>query len=383
MTIYIILLLLLLLAAIIDLANDGEKNTKSKLIYLLFAIFPFLFVSAFRAPSIGVDAFSYVTLFEALKGVSLSGILSMDIYYEKGYLLLNHLIQYFTLNSQSILIFTSIVIIGSIMFFIYRYSVSIFFSVYLFITLAFYYNSMNIIRQYFAIAILTYSISFIKRRKLLPFLLIVFIASLFHSSALIFSIVYLVPLIKFTNKKVLVTLLSTLIIFLFLLPLMEWLLVKIPQYQAHMSYINSNELASLIKTLLLLTILLFGLVVNYHNNKKATTIYFQSKGVKVIEEANTKKRFINNSDENIFSFIMLFAVAISLISFKMSILGRLSEYFAIYAIVYLPNAINKIKDKNIRIILIIVVVFFTLLYNAIIFIYRPEWYQVTPYSLFM
>ncbi|WP_419876219.1 EpsG family protein [Candidatus Pristimantibacillus sp. PTI5] len=382
MLIYIILLLILFMAAIIFLFN---KKTKNRFIFLLFAFVPTFLISAFRSYNVGADTLAYVVLFDELKRMSIQEILNWNIYFETGYLIFNHIIQYFTMNNQAILIVTSLIIISSVFLLIYKYSVSLFFSVYLFITLAFYYNSMNIIRQYIAIAILTYSLSLVKKRKLVPFIIVVFLASLFHSSALIFSIVYLFPLIKFSNRIVLIAIFTSGICTLFLSPLMEWVLMKVPQYQMHMSYMDSNEVASLFKTLILLSILLIGLAVKYHESQNSLLEIKRSTDLRdTIKEKtlNTKKVVIKNSDENILSLIMLFAVLFSLLSIRMSILSRVSEYFAIYSVLYLPNAINKIKSKDIRTSIIILVVFFTLLYNAIIFIYRPEWYQVTPYSLF-
>lgn len=377
MIVYIILLLTLLITALIFLFN---RKTKNKIQFAIFAFLQLFFIAGFRSYDVGVDAEAYIGLFNVLKGMSFNQIMDFEIYYEKGYMILNHIIQYFTLNDQSILITTSFIIISSIIVLIYKYSEEMFLSVYLFITLTFYYSSMNIIRQYVAMAILTYSISFVKKRKIIPFTLIVFIASLFHSTALIFLIVYLFPLFKFSYKKTLITISATTIITIFLFPIIGFILTKIPQYQEHIGYLGSNKLASILKTAVLLCIFLFGLSFKYHEHEKPDKIC----KINTITEFEdmSKEIVIKNSDENIFSFMILIATMISLVSIRMSILGRVSEYFALYSIIYIPNVINKIKSNNIKNLVVFVVVLFALLYNAVIFIYRPEWYQVTPYNFF-
>ncbi len=63
----------------------------------------------------------------------------------------------------------------------------------------FFFNSLSIIRQYVAVAIIFYAFQFIKQRKLIKFLLAIGIAFLFHKSAIIGVLLYWLYGLNFKN----------------------------------------------------------------------------------------------------------------------------------------------------------------------------------------
>jgi len=48
----------------------------------------------------------------------------------------------------------------------------------------------------------------------------------------------------------------------------------------------------------------------------------------------------------------------------------------------LPNAINQIQDKNLRVLINFIVVILFFLYATAILIVRPEWNIIYPYRFF-
>jgi len=352
------------------------NRIKSKKLFLVY-VFIFLFaVSAIRAPSVGVDTNTYLFLFDDLKGMTFSQVMQWGIYYEKGYMLFNLLIQQFTMNSQFLLVITSFIIVGSFSLLIYKYSASMYLSFFLFVTLTFYYSSMNSMRQYVAMSILTFSLKFIFERRLVKFLIVLFIASLFHKTAWMFSVVYLFTFIKFTRKRALIAIVLSFAASFYLTPLIPWFLTITHQYQVDNSYLNSDKFGSILKSLVIFGIFIVGVIVKYYepNSHKAAADVQLSKSL--------MKREITTSQENVISWIMLVAFCVYIVSFKMSILGRAAEYFAVYSVIYLPNAVERINSKHNRVFVTLLVMGCSLLYNAVIFIFRPEWFMVTPYSMF-
>lgn len=83
--------------------------------------------------------------------------------------------------------------IGLCIWTIYRYSVAPQFSVLLFVLGGAWHGSFNSIRQYIACAILFAGHRFAVNRRFVPYLVIVFVASLFHVSALVAIFLYFVP----------------------------------------------------------------------------------------------------------------------------------------------------------------------------------------------
>ncbi len=85
----------------------------------------------------------------------------------------------------------------SIMSFSKKYSADMFFSCLILFSLAYLSFSFTALRQTVAMSIVFFAISFANKRKLIPFVILVVFASLFHSTALIFLLVYLIPQRKF------------------------------------------------------------------------------------------------------------------------------------------------------------------------------------------
>lgn len=194
LTYYILLGVLAVMACLFQI---GGKNRKKDLIFLLIVFVILATTSALRY-STGYDySYTYAPGFEEVLNnpdISLFGH-----HYEPGYMLLEKIVAFFSSNYQMIFVVTSVLIIGLFCINYAKYSSNVYLSVILFILLSEYYCSMNFIRQTIAGVIALFAIPFLKKKKFLPYLLIVLVASTFHKSALIlmpFFFINLIPLTK-------------------------------------------------------------------------------------------------------------------------------------------------------------------------------------------
>lgn len=194
LTYYILLGVLAILACLFQI---GGKNRKKDLIFLLIVFVILATTSALRY-STGYDySYTYAPGFEEVLNnpdISLFGH-----HYEPGYMLLEKMVAFFSSNYQMIFVVTSVLIIGLFCINYAKYSSNVYLSVILFVLLSEYYCSMNFIRQTIAGVIALFAIPFLKKKKFLPYLLIVLVASTFHKSALIlipFFFINLIPLTK-------------------------------------------------------------------------------------------------------------------------------------------------------------------------------------------
>lgn len=80
---------------------------------------------------------------------------------------------------------------------IYKYSDELCFPLMLFVLLGCWTDSFNGVRQYLASAVFFCSIPYLQSRKLIKYLLVIFIASLFHK-----SILFLIPIYFLTNRRI-------------------------------------------------------------------------------------------------------------------------------------------------------------------------------------
>ncbi len=104
------------------------------------------------------------------------------------------------------------------------------FSMYFFMTMGFFYGSMNLIRQYTAALISVFSIKFMRSRKFIPFLCIVIAAALFHKSALILIPVYFIANIRLNRRTVIIYGVGTAFMYLFSEPVLKFITKYVYSY---------------------------------------------------------------------------------------------------------------------------------------------------------
>lgn len=171
------------------IGKNSEKQYKpNKYIYILITII-FILVSGLRS-GVG-DTGTYRHIFDTLPS-SISTFLSSDIISEdKGfYLIATFVKQFISTDSQAIIFVMALITLSLICYGLYKYTDDVRMAIFLFITMGCFSTSMNGMRQYVAAAILFYALPLIKKRKLIPYLIVVYIASTIHASAIIFYPIY-------------------------------------------------------------------------------------------------------------------------------------------------------------------------------------------------
>lgn len=184
------------------ISQKFSKNKKLSFIIQVMSLVVLSILAGVRDISIGTDVETYVNpVFRICckYRCSLLGMYGYNI--EKGYIVLNYLVSLFT-NKLYILMF---VIQFFILFFsllairkLYKENYPF---VYLLFILLFYNMSLNIIRQFMAIGLCLYALSFLFENKNKSFFFLIFIASLFHSSSVLFIIVFILYKLLQKNPK--------------------------------------------------------------------------------------------------------------------------------------------------------------------------------------
>ena len=165
-----------------------------------------------RAVSVGADTCQYVYGFEQIVTTPWTKLFTTKIYgvgggyelnFEYGYRLYNKLVSMISENPQAITIANSLLIMSLLGKLIKGYSPYVFLSIWLYITLGIYQTQMNMARNAIAILISYLGCKYIAEHNVIKFLICVTIATLFHSSSVLFIPVYwLVTKTKLTGKKI-------------------------------------------------------------------------------------------------------------------------------------------------------------------------------------
>jgi len=330
--------------------SKKQKNT----LFLIIAFIIFAILMASRDFNTGSDTKMYIRTFLTFSQNKWNSTI-WGGYFEPLYAILNILLSYVSQNPRIIIVATSFVISYSFYKFIKDNSENYLLSVLIFIGLLFFYTSMNTIRQFMALSVILLGFKFVKNKKIIPFLITILIAYLFHSSALVGLLLYPMYNMKYTHTRVLIIFAIAIVANVFVSDLINYIYQMIGRINYYDSRVGQENIANLIYMIIYLVMFLFSLF----EIKKNKSDY-------------SKKGF------NLYVFVI--SSAISLIAMNMNILARVTTYFNVFSIICLPNIIeDNIKKINNKVVVNSIVVLFLILYSSTIIKYRPEWNTAFDY----
>ena len=353
-----ILYYFIIYVTIIAAMFTSEKKKKAQIIALMFFL---TLIAGLRHYTIGSDTISY---FRSYKQTLYYGVKIFEhSRFEFGYVLLQYIISRVTSNFNIFLLICTIFMNTSIGIFIYKYSKQPIVSILMFILLRLFFNEMNILREFLAVCIILNSVQYIVDRKIIKFLIVVFIASLFHASALVAVPLYFLYRKEMNFKTKTIIFSATIIIYLFLSNILIYITNKIGMYSNYVeNFYGSNKLASLLSVLISACIFIFFKFI-YKKFKKNLSI----KEIKHYD-------FLVN-----ISYITLM---LDIIAYRISIFSRLINYYGIFKILVLSNVPTIINNRYEKYFCNIIVCTLFFISFIIIMYYRPDWYLVTPYRFF-
>lgn len=351
MLIYNSLLIAILISGV--LYENIRTNYKYKKIYCIGIGGAFFLISGLRSEFVGADLPVYLDFYNIIKETYFSEIISQKQEFETGYAIFNKIISYFGAERYLITVI-SFIIIFSITRFIYRFSEIPWLSFFSFVCFGYFFQSMNVLRQYIALSIILYSFEYLVKNKILIATLLVLLAASFHKSAVLVLSVYPVFIIK--NNKFLLVYGFFLTFFLFLYT--DNFLEAVDR----MVYVTDTKLTagSGISTFFLyLSYMIFCITVK--------TLY------------DKRKADIKN---NVFLFnIGIIALAIQTLCFlgSYTLLQRFNLYFSFSYIVLVPNYIYMIKNKIFfNVFIFLYIVFAAYVYFFVMLVGDSS--KVIPYS---
>lgn len=219
-TYYITLLLVLIFTTIAQKSlivklNENEKqisfnkSSATKIFFTLTSI-TLILVAGFRY-AVGADYFAYWVGYKQYANAFTKSLLTLE---EPGFKFICWLSVFIKGDGATVILLSSILTVFLFLRTIYKNTHLILPAVLLYIFLGCWHGAFNGIRQYLAAAIIFSGVNFIKERKFWKYAFIVFIAFLFHSSALLMIFPYFIAHSKISLPNILF-LITTSIVILF------------------------------------------------------------------------------------------------------------------------------------------------------------------------
>lgn len=177
--------------------NGAQTKTikRQRWRWLAFAALPMFSLIAFRAIHLGSDTGGYLSFFERIADTPWDRIFAENdasYQFEPGFVVFEKLVTVFTHSPQAYQVIYSTIYLISIVTFANQLEKGNFSFLFLFATMGTYTFMFTGVRQCLAMCICLWSYPFIKKRKLVPFLILLILAFTFHKSAILFVAAYFI-----------------------------------------------------------------------------------------------------------------------------------------------------------------------------------------------
>lgn len=311
MTVYIILIIILTFISYRE--AKGKLNIfEQKYIFVL--LFLVLFLLSGLRKEVGTDFVSYQNYFN---GIFTDAYDYMNI--EIGYKAVNYLVATFCNFEQSIFLVTSFFIVLLFFINIRNYSDLPLYSIFCFVSLYFYFHSLNITRQYIAIAITFYSLKYLLNRNFIKYMLIILLASTFHRIAIVMIPFYFIADFKYNLKVYIIGVCLTLIAMISLPFIIRLVAIIIPKYGYYIDFNSSGSSAY------------FSLIIS---------------GVGFLSALFVREKF--GLDDKIYIVLMnalYISVLFNILAFSNILMYRIGTFYMIYIILLIPRVIVILEKK--------------------------------------
>ena len=345
---YIACILTILASAAIFLPKD-IKNGKT--IFAIICALVLFIYAALRSPAYSGDVEGYIRKFNQYKGNSLIQMFQLyktDIK-SPTFHLLGWIWGRVFKNPQVWLAFIGGVYATSVMWTFYKESKDSLMSIIMFLALGFFAFSLSGLRQTMALSFTALAYFPAKNRKLLKFLVFVFIALLFHESAVVFLLIYPIANKKLGLGHILVATI-TVVLFLFFQGSIRGLIARMFEDSYLGGYAGQYTTLTLVGFLIQLVIFVFAL------------IYYP----KVVKK---------NPDMLILYNLAFLGLLFQLYASMIAEMFRVSMYFSFFNVLLLPEALSVENDKKMKDItkVILFVLFFIYMFRGGIPSYQFFW----------
>lgn len=378
MDIYIGFIIVVLLIGYGLKVNISYKRKK------IFLVVTFLFLtilSAVRAYSVGNDTRQYYVFFNIINKTEWSSYDTLR--YEFGYFALNKLCYYISTNPQVLLVITSILIIPAIGYFILKNSDDVVMSTFIYITFNIFAADMSMVRQSIAISFFIIGLEQLKEGKVIRYILIILIASLFHSSVLFLLLLIFLPGRKYSYRTYVFTIFLGAIAFFAAEYIYKFIGNYLSVYENYFDskYNFSNYNASTVEMLKAFIILSIGVIYTQQKSNNLIDIGKKSSRWLKVKVKKRKCVFLNKPYEkkDFLSYMMSIWFVILMMVIKYNFFNRVAMYFSVFSLIWLPLLIKSVKNKQQKAILQILILLIPTIYYLVIAYCRPEWHGVVPY----
>lgn len=331
-----------------------EKDKNMDKFYLMFFCLLFCAMAALRGEYIGNDTHAYMNLFRDVCQTSFADGVVLGRF-EPGYLLINKFLSYISSNPQVVMFFSSVSFYIVLYHFIKKDAAKYCLVILLFFVYGQYRFSINALRQLLAITILISGMCFLRQKKhFLIYILFIALAYSIHSSAVIAGILYLLAAFAWKKKVYIAVAISTIAITL-LGSLFQLIVTSSWGYSRYLGSMYDDGVN--IASICLILMNLFSFVIIHFSYEK-------------------------NESKDMYYRMTFIRGCVLIASLRLNLIDRLAEYFTLFEILGVSNALCRYKNANLKFWFVMAVVGIHMSYEYIWGVLRPNIQMTWPYKTF-
>ena len=307
-----------------------DKNKKDSMFYkiciVLASAFPLILIGGIRY-QVGADYPTYAAYYESVMEGYGPGRM------ELGYFLINKTLAFLECSTPWLFFVTTVLFMLFTGLQVVEDSPSPTMSMFLLVSMTYYFISFNAVRQMVGAALLLFSLRYVEKKRFWKFFFCVVIASFLHKICAIFFVVYFFDKIQIRWKSAvfltaLVMLLSSQI------AAVANFLIGRSEYDVYLTSVYNTQNRGNIVFLINICLVIFPAFFFQKGNKKFE-LYFK---------------------------LQLIAMWLSALSGKIVLLERIRWFFGLPSIILVPLTISHIKDRSIRILLMVCILLLYVVY---------------------
>ncbi len=275
---------------------------------------------------IGIDTHAYYLSYLSKQHFSLHNILTSD-FNDKGYVILQRIFGKLDLKFWMLLLFNAIIYVGSVTWYIYKFSKNKWLSLFIFLAMGLYTFAFSAVRQSIAMGFCL--IAFLLSNKIsgwksfLLFVFFTFIASTIHASAVIFFPMYFLQKLEYKTITV-------------------WLLLGV----SALTMLFKTQFANLILTLAAEASDKYEGYEILEGSNAGILLYLLILAFIVLKLLEPGQKLSTKKDSSI--YFLLFMLILFPATQTGGAMMRIYYYYYIFIVVYIPNALANIRDYKIR-----------------------------------
>ena len=341
--------------------TDVVHNKKAKRWYLLIiGIITFLMIGLRYYENGSGDSSYYYNNWIYMSSQSFSGLKTAlsTIDLELGYLSTVWLLSHVFINPQFVFIFSGLFFAISVCRFLYYNSEDCVLGMLAFNCLGLFNFMAQGLRQGIAMCICLFAIEYCKKRKIVPTLLLIMLAMLFHASAASFVVVYFIYPLKLKIKNILILIVGYFaVIYIFMDKLLNIGNFLINDHYGYEK--NVQDGTGAIAVAIYIVIIAFAAIFHYMYRRD-------------------DRALISKQRSFMFYLTMIGLFVFSLRLRMDAVVQRVSYYFAFGEIALLSLSVSEISEKEIRFIIRMCMVILC----AVVGIHKATYTSLVPYLFF-